>query len=107
MQILVKLATVILPIILNFLSKHESEILDKLFKKFGFGNNELEIYVYNENGELLPNAVVVAKKVVKDNKVDLSKITQISIVAKGYKDQNVVINDTDSKVEVIMESVVV
>ena len=52
MQILVKLATVILPIILNFLSKHESEILDKLFKKFGFGNNELEVFVYNENGEL-------------------------------------------------------
>ena len=63
--------------------------------------------MYNENGELLPNAVVVTKKVVKDNKVDLSKITQISIVAKGYKDQNVVLNNTDSKVEVIMESVVV
>ena len=63
--------------------------------------------MYNENGELLSNAVVVAKKVVKDNKVDLSKITQISIVAKGYKDQNVVLNNTDSKVEVIMESVVV
>ena len=107
MQILVKLAKVILPIILNFLSKHESEILDKLFKKFGFGNSELEIFVYNENGELLPNAVVVAKKVVKDNKVDLSRITQISIVAKGYKDQNVVINSTDNKIEVIMESVVV
>lgn len=107
MQILVKLATVILPIILNFLSKYESEILDKLFKKFGFGDNELEVFVYNENGELLPNAVVVTKKVVKDNKVDLSKITQISIVAKGYKDQNVVLNNTDSKVEVIMESVVV
>ena len=89
------------------MSKHESENLDKLFKKFGFGDNELEVFVYNENGELLPNAVVVAKKVVKDNKVDLSKITQISIVAKGYKDQNVVLNDTDSKVEVIMESVLV
>ena len=49
----------------------------------------------------------MAKKVVKDNKVDLSRITQISIVAKGYKDQNVVINNTDNKIEVIMESVVV
>lgn len=107
MQILVKFATIILPIILNFLSKHESEILDRLFKKFGFGNNELEVFVYDENGELLPNAVVVVKKVVSDNKVDLSKITQISIVAKGYKDQNVVLNSTDNKIEVIMESVVV
>lgn len=107
MQILVKFATIILPIILNFLSKHESEILDRLFKKFGFGNNELEVFVYDENGELLPNAVVVVKKVVSDNKVNLSKITQISIVAKGYKDQNVVLNSTDNKIEVIMESVVV
>ena len=39
MQILVKLATVILPSILNFVSKHESEILDKLFKKFAYGNS--------------------------------------------------------------------
>lgn len=106
MQILVKIATFILPIIINFLNKHQSEILEKAYarisKLLGISTDGFEIIVKNTDGEIVPNVVLTFKKYVKDNKVNLENFSQFTISAEGYKEQSVVLGNVD-KLEIVLE----
>lgn len=106
MQILVKIATFVLPILINFLNKHQSEILERAYarisKLLGSSTDGLEVLVYNNEGEIVPNVVLTFKKVVRDNKVDLDNFSQFTVSAKGYKEQNIVMGNVD-KLEITLE----
>lgn len=106
MQILVKIATFILPVIINFLNKHQSEILEKAYarisKLLGISTDGFEIIVKNTDGEIVPNVVLTFKKYIKDNKVNLENFSQFIISAEGYKEQSVVLGNVD-KLEIVLE----
>lgn len=115
MQFLVKIATALLPVLINFLGKHQDEILEKIYLKLekvlGLSNNNIaRFHVKDIEGNEISLASLVFNydilgeiyKQVTEGKISISGLTTgsytFTIKADGFKDKTFTIefNDTNT-----------
>lgn len=115
MQFLVKIATALLPVLINFLGKHQDEILEKIYVKLEkvlgmSSNNVARFHIKDIEGNEISLASLVFNydilgeiyKQVTEGKISVSGLTTgsytFTIKADGFKDKTFTIefNDTNT-----------
>ena len=121
MQFLVKIATALLPVLINFLGKHQDEILEKIYVKLekvlGMSSNNIaRFHIKDIEGNEISLASLVFNydilgeiyKQVTEGKISVSGLTTgsytFTIKADGFKDKTFTIefNDTNTVEDVTL-----